>query len=359
MKAEDAPTQQSNRREEQKQGHVFTGAELARRRGWTGDEAEARGEDDERDPQQVSAEQMGHLHPGGREQRNVGEAKQILESEERENPDGESALRWDRQAAGDKPNNESAGDEADGRMEPANFEEPGIAWGEILRDGGEKIMRGVERVAEGSEGAGDADDQSRDEAGEGEARRADGHGSAHDRVAAGEEVRGEGECGDKEQRIGEVQAEINGAGGRTILCGMTEENEERSQQRFVEGEDEDGDGEGAGEMTTGDDGEGPEEEREHAEKVDAAGGAVGELDEGGEGSVMLQDGSVAKGPVVAASGAGAGGADGGSPDDDGDVISEDAPGEATQRGGRVSGRDGGNGGGGGHAEVRNSILVRL
>ena len=49
-------------------------------------------------------------------------------------------------------------------MEPANLEKPGGAGGEILRDCGEEIVRGIECVAEGREGAGDADDEGRDEA---------------------------------------------------------------------------------------------------------------------------------------------------------------------------------------------------
>jgi hypothetical protein len=70
-----------------------------------------------------------------------------------------------------------------------------------------------------------------------------------------------------------------------------------------------------------------------------------ELDKGREGRMMLNDGSVAEGPVVAASCAGAGGTDSRSPDDDGNVIGEYCPGEAPQRGGRAGCRGSGNGGG--------------
>ena len=100
------------------------------------------------------------------------------------------------------------------------------------------------------------------------------------------------------------QAEINRARGGAILRGVAEEDKERPQQSFVEGEDEDRDSEGAREVTGRDRGEGPEKKREDAEEVDAAGGAVGKLDEGGDGGVMLDDRAIAEGPMVAAACAG-------------------------------------------------------
>ncbi len=143
-------------------------------------------------------------------------------------------------------------------------------------------------------------------------------------------MRGESERGEEEERVGEVEAEIDGAGGRAVVGGVAEEDEERAEEGFIEGEDENGDGEGAGEVAAGDGEEGPEEKGKDAEKVDAAGGAVRELDEGGDPGMVLHEGAVAERPVVAAAGAGAGGADRGTPDDDGDVVSEHAPGEASQ-----------------------------
>jgi hypothetical protein len=97
-------------------------------------------------------------------------------------------------------------------------------------------------------------------------------------------------------------------------------------------------------------GEGPDDKSEDAEEVDAAGGAVCELDEGRYGGMMLDHGSIAEGPMVAAASAGAGGADGGSPDDDGDVVREDEPGETAERGGGMGCRGCGGWDGGGHAE---------
>ena len=93
---------------------------------------------------------MGHLHPGGREEENVGDAEQVLEGEEREHSEGEGAMGA-AQAAGDESDDEGSGDKADGGMEPADLEEPGAAGGEILRDGGEQIVRGIERIAKGGE----------------------------------------------------------------------------------------------------------------------------------------------------------------------------------------------------------------
>jgi hypothetical protein len=157
-------------------------------------------------------------------------------------------------------------------------------------------------------------------------------------------VRGESERGEEEERVGEVEAEIDGAGGRAVVGGMAEEDEERAEEGFIEGEDENGDGEGAGEMAARDGGEGPEEKGEDAEKVDAAGGAVGEFDEGGDPGMVLHEGAVAERPMIAAASAGAGGADCGTPDDDGNIVSEHAPGEASQ-GCRRAGGGSGSGGG--------------
>jgi hypothetical protein len=50
----------------------------------------------------------------------------------------------------------------------------------------------------------------------------------------------------------------------------------------------------------------------------------------GEGRVLLDDGAVAEGPVFSAACAGAGGSDGCSPENDGDVVGEDEPGEGAE-----------------------------
>lgn len=112
---------------------------------------------------------------------------------------------------------------------------------------------------------------------------------------------------------------------------MAKENQERAEESFIEGEDEDSDGAAASKVAARSGGEREEDKGEDKNEVDAARGAVGELDEGGDGGVMLDDGSVAKRPVIAAASAGAGGANGGSPDDDGDVVRENTPREAAQR----------------------------
>lgn len=93
---------------------------------------------------------MSHLHPGGREEENVGDAEQVLEGEECQDCEGEGAMRA-AQAAGDESDDEGSGDKADGGMEPANLQEPGAAGGEILRDGVDEVVRGIERIAEGGE----------------------------------------------------------------------------------------------------------------------------------------------------------------------------------------------------------------
>ena len=170
-------------------------------------------------------------------------------------------------------------------------------------------------------------------------------------------MRGKSERCEEEECVGEVKTKVDRAGGRAVVGGVAEENEKRTEERFIEGEDEDGDGEGAGEVATRDGEEGPEEQRKDAEQVDAAGGAVRELNEGGDPGMVLHEGAVAEGPVVAAACAGAAGSDGGSPDDDGNVVSEDSPGEAAQRG-RRAGNGECDGSGGDHAGSEESILVR-
>lgn len=129
---------------------------------------------------------------------------------------------------------------------------------------------------------------------------------------------------------------------------MAEQNEERAEQRFVKSEHENGEGEGAGKVAARRGEEGPEKQREDAEEIDAAGGAVGKLDEGCDRRVMLNDGAVAERPVVAAAGAGASGANRGSPDNDSDVVSEHAPGESPESCGGAGCR--GDGSCGDHAE---------
>ena len=182
-RAEGGPTQQSSWGKEETQAVVF--------RGEGGDDqlgCEAGGVG----MRQVRAERMTSaiqrrsaprrwvicIQVGAR-RANIGDAEQELKHEEKQNADGEGTIGGVAQTASDEPDDEDAGDEADGRMKPANLKEPGVAGGEVLRDGGEEIVRGVESVAESGEGAGDANDESGDEAGKGETRCAEGEGAAH------------------------------------------------------------------------------------------------------------------------------------------------------------------------------------
>lgn len=185
---------------------------LARGRGLDRRQTSARSEDDEGDPEKVGAEEVGHLHRRRREQKDVGHAEEVLQGEKRQNSEGQRPMGGNAQAADDKPEDEGAGNEADGGVQPANLEKPGAAGREILRDSAEEIVRGVERVTEGGERAGNADDEGCDEAGEGQTGRDNLDAAAHGTVATRKEVRGERQCCEEKKGIGEVKAEVNGAG---------------------------------------------------------------------------------------------------------------------------------------------------
>ena len=74
----------------------------------------------------------------------------------------------------------------------------------------------------------------------------------------------------------------------------------------------------------------PDDQRDDGDESDAAGGAVRVFDERGDGGVLLDNGAVAEGPVFSTACAGTGGANGGSPEDDGDVVGEDNPSEGLE-----------------------------
>lgn len=110
----------------------------------------------------------------------------------------------------DKPEQEDAGEKADGRMRPTKPDEPGAAAGEILRQGRAKAGGGIERVAESSERAGDSDDEDGAEAGEDEAGGAEFDAAAHEALFAREKVRGQGKRAEQEQGVRQMQSEIDG-----------------------------------------------------------------------------------------------------------------------------------------------------
>jgi hypothetical protein len=65
--------------------------------------------------------------------------------------------------------------------------------------------------------------------------------------------------------------------------------------------------------------EGPEDEQGYEREIDSAGGPMGELDDSVQAGGARQHLAVAERPVFAASGAGAGSAYEGTPQDNGDV----------------------------------------
>ena len=114
------------------------------------------------------------------------------------------------------------------------------------------------------------------------------------------------------------------------MRGEAELDEESAEDGFNQCECDDGDGGGAREMSAHGSCEGPDEKADGGEEGDAAGDAMGELDECVRGGGVLEDGSVAEGPVVSAAGSGTGGADDCSPEDDGDEVGEDGPGKVAE-----------------------------
>ena len=158
------------------------------------------------------------------------------------------------------------------------------------------------------------------------------NGVAQVAVFAAEHVRGEGERGQQQQRVGEVKSQVPGAQRRLALRGQAKLDEKRAENGFNQSECDDGYGGRAREMAAHGCGECPYQQAYGGEEGDATGDAVRELDDGVCGGGVLKDGSVAERPVIAAACAGAGGADHGSPENDGDEIGEHGPGEAAKSG---------------------------
>src|SRR5271165_3888169 len=114
-----------------------------------GAHAQARHKNDERDPEQVGAEKVEHLHPGGGEESDVCDSKRVLDEKQAGNSDRQPAIGCQAYAVIDQPEQEGSGDEADGGMHPAEADEPPTAAGEILRDRGAETGGGEKSVAEG------------------------------------------------------------------------------------------------------------------------------------------------------------------------------------------------------------------
>src|SRR5271157_6038143 len=128
-----------------------------------------------------------------------------------------------------------------------------------------------------------------------------------------------------------MQGEIYGSRSRLVMRDLAEQDQQCSEKRLVECKNKGRDGGGAGEVPARSGAASPEEQAEDGDESHAARGAVGELDEGGGGGVVLNDRAIAERPVISAACAGAGGAYGCSRKNDGDVVDKDSPGGAIQR----------------------------
>src|ERR1017187_510905 len=230
------------------------------------------------------------------------------------------------------PDEEDAGEEGDGGVCPTPADKPTAGGGKVLRKGGAEGSGREEGVAERGQGTCDADNHDYDNADQGTEGGYQADVAAQKAFATAEKVGGEGDGGKQQESIGEVQRKERWPHGRLALRGVTQLNQKGAEDGFNQREGYRGHGKGAGEVAARGAEERPNQQTHDPEERQAAGDAVGEFDEGVEAGGVLQHSAVTERPVVAASGPGAGGADKGSPENDGDEISKNSPGKATQGG---------------------------
>src|SRR6185437_3209254 len=101
-----------------------------------GAEAEAGGQNDERDPDQIGAEQMKNLHGERRKQSKVGDSERVLRSKEHGQQQSELAVGRGARSGDDERQNKGAGKNGCGRVQPAEAKHPVAVRGKILKEGG-------------------------------------------------------------------------------------------------------------------------------------------------------------------------------------------------------------------------------
>ena len=132
---------------------------------------------------------------------------------------------------------------------------------------------------------------------------------------------------DREQRKGVDQVERERPSARDAGIGgdMLEKHETGADQRFGDDEDAGQNGAAPDQVSFRKGAECPDDQPEHGEQGDAAGGAMGELDEVCELGARGTTSPLQSRPVVAAAGAGSGGSDIGAPQHHQNVPGEHAP----------------------------------
>ena len=130
---------------------------------------------------------------------------------------------------------------------------------------------------------------------------------------------GQGQAGQEGQGIQEMGRQRVSVRQRWVAGDVPQQDEGGTEQRF--GDQKDGRKRRAEphRVVSRKCTEGPDDEQRHQCQIDSAGDPMGELDDGIQAGRTRQHLAVAERPVLAAAGAGAGGAHEGAPQDDGDV----------------------------------------
>jgi len=274
---------------------------------------------------------MSHLHGGWSEKGEICESESVLAEQQDGDGEGQAAVHCDSRAVVDEPHQEGSSEKAHGRVKPAETDESGGVRGEVLKKCGAQASGREKSIAQSRERTGDSHDQRGGESYESDARGVEFDAAVHEALFARKEMSSERECAQQKQRVGEMEAEVDGAGSGLIVSHFPEENKKGSEERFVQSEDESSDGGDSGKMATRRGPKGPDKQTNDGEKSDTTGSTVCEFNQSGCGRVMLNDRAVAERPVVSAARAGPSGAYSGTPQDDKNVVCEDGPGVAIQR----------------------------
>ena len=269
---------------------------------------------------------MDDLHPGGGEEEDVRKAEDELKDEEGEDGFGGGGLSR-AEGAGDEPSDKGGSDDGAQGMDAAEAEQPGGVGVEILRKGGAEAGGGEEGIAQSGERAADAHDKGGDEAGDGDGKNLALGAEILPALAGVQHARGEGEGGEQQEGVAEVDGEHDDSAQGLVAGDVAKLDEERAEEGLVQEQEGRDAEEDAGSGTFGGGTDGPGGKQNHGQ--DGAGDhlAVDELNDGVESGREGDDLAVAERPVIAAAGAGAGGAYECSPKDDEDVVGDDDAGE--------------------------------
>ena len=197
------------------------------------------------DPVEVGAEQVEDLQPGGCEQKHVGCSEEELHADEGDDKLAELAAKLQ----GD-PDGAAESEEGSRGVQPAHANEQRRLRGEVLEEGGLEGGWGEERVGERGDGAGAANEECGDERDPG-----DGAGVGAEvggRLGAvAEPPPGEGDGGEQQHGVGEVDALHDDAHVGGVALDVAAFDEERAEERFGDEKDAGPDDGAAGAVAAG------------------------------------------------------------------------------------------------------------